>query len=480
MQKSIIYLAILLTALTQTALADVKVKIRQTVSGQSYENTTYIKGKRQRTEQNMGGMQQVSITQCDLRRDIRLMPSAKTYMIDPFGDATTQENPSVTQTKTTTKTVSGGTVTSTVTIKDTGERKQMFGYTARHLIITTETEPSADACLTTKSKMETDGWYIDAEFAFDCDRTNEYRNYMNSQKPGCVDKYNMKTIGTAKRGYPVWEKMTMFDETGKESMSYVSEVLEISKATLDASLFDVPADYRQVKDATELYASMSSSSSSVSQTSSMNSSSSQSNSSINSSIRNSSTQTQDVPTTVGAKKEGVIRIGLVKVKAEKVGDGINAQELSAAIQNSLVEYLKGTNIEIVRIEALLPSAIDAEAKEKECDYVVYANVSHKKGGGGFGMFSKIAPAIGGILPSTGATNSIAGSVASQSIYTAASMSGSIKSKDEISLDVKVNAPGTPAAVVSKQVKAKAKSDGEDIISPMIEQVAQAIVDGVGK
>jgi len=40
---------------TQTAFADVKIKTRQTMSGQTYEGTVYIKGKRQRTERNMGG-----------------------------------------------------------------------------------------------------------------------------------------------------------------------------------------------------------------------------------------------------------------------------------------------------------------------------------------------------------------------------------------------------------------------------------------
>ncbi len=54
-----LYFALFLSLLflsTQT-FADVKIKSKQTAGGQTYENTTYIKGKRQRTEQNMGGMQ---------------------------------------------------------------------------------------------------------------------------------------------------------------------------------------------------------------------------------------------------------------------------------------------------------------------------------------------------------------------------------------------------------------------------------------
>lgn len=41
-------------AFSSGAFADVKIKSRQTTGGQTFENTTYIKGKRQRAEQNTG------------------------------------------------------------------------------------------------------------------------------------------------------------------------------------------------------------------------------------------------------------------------------------------------------------------------------------------------------------------------------------------------------------------------------------------
>ena len=57
---------------------------RQMMSGQTFEHTTYIKGKRQRTEQNMGSMQMINLTQCDLKRAVQMNPAAKTYLIDLF------------------------------------------------------------------------------------------------------------------------------------------------------------------------------------------------------------------------------------------------------------------------------------------------------------------------------------------------------------------------------------------------------------
>jgi hypothetical protein len=236
-----------LITLTGVASADTKVKSRQTSGGQTYENTSYIKGKRQRSEMNNGQM--IVVQQCDLRRNIQIMPQAQAYIIQPYDSAantnSTNTAPTSSQPSATTR---GGVVTSTVTTKDTGERKQMLGYTARHIITMMETESSPEACSQTKSKMQIDGWYIDAAFALECDSGITYRPYTSPQSGGCQDRYVTKQVGTAKRGYPVWEKTTMFDPSGVESFSTINEVVEFSQATLDPSLFDVPAGYREVKD----------------------------------------------------------------------------------------------------------------------------------------------------------------------------------------------------------------------------------------
>jgi hypothetical protein len=474
MKKQFILFAIIILSLSTLAFADVKIKSKQTMGGESYENTTYIKGKRQRTE-SMNGMM-TNITQCDLRRGIQLNPQSKTYIINPFDDGTTPDNKPV-NTKTDNVVRVGGTVTTTVTVKDTGERKQMFGFAAKHLIITMETISSPDACSPTNMKMQTDGWYIDAEFVLDCDQTYQSYNRNPKKSGGCRDKYSMKQIGTAKRGYPVYEKMTMFDEKGKETMSSVNEVVELSKATLSADLFDVPKDFREVSDASQMYAM---SNYGADGSTSMNLPNSGKNSSSAMSLPKSSDSSASTP--VGAKKDGTVRIG-VAVKTGAVGEGITAGDLAGAVQGTLGDYLKGTNVEIVVLEAKLPSAFENEANRKDCDFVLIATVSHKKGGGGFGgMFGKVvAPAIAqtGIGHTGSTAGNIAGQVATTAIVSAGQATSNIKPKDEITLDLNMKQTGG-AAVLTKQFKAKAKSAGEDIISPVVEQAAQAIIDAAKK
>jgi hypothetical protein len=418
----------------------------------------------------------VNITQCDLRRAIQLNPATKTFVVNEFGDITPSND--TPQTKGVSRPVTrGGRVIWTITIKDTGERKQMFGYTARHLIITMDTDSTPEACSKTKRKMQTDGWYIDFDFAFDCDQQYAYQARPSVKSSGCQDKFEMKTIGTAKRGFAVYEKMTFFDESGKETMSMVNEVVELSKTTLDPVLFEVPADYRQVENASQMYAEMSASSTS-SVISGQNSGAS------------SSTSTMSLPRTnatgsaepLGVKKPGTIRIGIASVKTGAVGDGITANDLAAAVQNSFADYLKVPNVEVVQLETKLTSAIDAEAQQKECDFVVYTTVSHKKGGGGFGMFGKaLGTAIGqtGIGHTGSTAGNITGQIATQTVVLATSMSSQVKAKDEITLDIKLARNGGVSAL-AKVYKAKAKSNGDDIISQVIEQAATNIVETIGK
>jgi len=462
-----------LVVLSATAMADTKVKIRQTSGGQTYENTSYLKGKRQRSE-NMGG-QMVTVTQCDLRRNITIMPATQTYMIQSYDQpSTSTANTAGRPTGPSTPTTKGGLVTSTVTTRDTGERKQMFGYTARHIITTMVMDSSPDACNTTKMKMETDGWYIDAAFALDCDLGSNYTPPRTHASGGCQDRYQTKTIGAAKKGYPVYEKMTMFGPDGRETFTTINEVVEFSQATLDPSLFDVPAGYREVED----FASMYGAPSGMPSAADIAAAASGDTSSTTNSRPSSTASTAAKPTeALGPKKAGVIRIGVVTVKPDKVAEGMNAANLATAVQATLQEKLKAPNVEAVPIQATVLNQIEAEARQKECDYLVYTTVSHKKGGGGFGSVfgSTAAQVAAATVPYGGSTTAAIATNTAASVVVA-----DIKAKDELTVDVRLEKPGAGYPAFSKQYKGKAKAAGEDIVTPPTTQAAQGIIEAATK
>ena len=474
-KTTIVRIAIVITCLSilsATASADTKVKSRQTSGGQTYENTSYIKGKRQRSETNSGQM--IMIQQCDLRRNIQIMPQAKMYMIQPYDQPSTSTTPNnSTPAATTSQPVKkGGVVTSTVTTKDTGERKQMFGYTARHIITMMEMKSSPDACSTVNTKMEIDGWYIDAAFALDCDSSRGYTNYKPRASGGCQDRYETKTIGMAKKGYPVWEKMTMFGPDGAQSFTTINEVVEFSQATLEQSLFEIPEGYQEVEDFASAFsaAAAAAGASDTSNTSTPSSSAT---------MTMPSTATQPAASTanaVGPKREGVIRFGVPAVKTGNVAEWMNAQNLAQALQATLTQNLKGTNVEAVVIDAT-GAGIQAEAQQKQCDYIVFANTSHKKGGGGFG--SMLSSGVAQVASNVGYGSGAAAAVATNAVV-AATVAQNIKAKDELTLDVRLERPTSTTPSFAQTFKGKAKSAGEDIITPLTQQAAQAIIASVGK
>jgi hypothetical protein len=236
--------ALVLGAAT-VASADVKVRKRMTVSGggaSALEMVEYVKGNRVRTESNFGGLVMVTLQQCDLNRVVQINEATKRYFVMPVGAAAAPAaNPATAATK------RGGVITITTTLVDTGERKQIHSMTARRIKTTIVQEPGPGACDTTASRVETDGWYVDLDGYGDACTTAATGTGFGGAAGGCVDEIRMKTVGTAKLGYPV----TFTVNVGGPGAS-TFEVVEVSKAALDAALFEIPAGYTQVDSYTAL------------------------------------------------------------------------------------------------------------------------------------------------------------------------------------------------------------------------------------
>src|SRR5437899_3814101 len=136
---------------------DFKITFKQSMgSGQEMQSTTMIKGLRERSETSMNvpgmpagmGAGMVTITECDLKRTIQLNDRARKYMVTPMdsGDTEMPSTPSSGGRSSGGPSRRGGVVTMTINTVDTGERREMFGFTARHLKQTMTSESSPDAC----------------------------------------------------------------------------------------------------------------------------------------------------------------------------------------------------------------------------------------------------------------------------------------------------------------------------------------------
>jgi hypothetical protein len=189
------------------------------------------------------------------------------------------------------------------------------------------------------------------------------------------------------------------------------------------------------------------------------------------------------------------KICLVLPKAQ-LGQGTSGADVAEPVRATLTAYLGGPATELVPLTARIPIQIDAEAQEIGCAYVLYSAVTQKKGGGFGKMFAAAAPiagmvgGMGGMGGNYGAM--MAGQAVAQVATTAAAQSAqqeamealggaaksNIKKGDQITLEFKLLKPGEAQPVIAQSGVAKAKENGEDLVSPLIEQAATAVLTAI--
>ncbi len=189
-----------------------------------------------------------------------------------------------------------------------------------------------------------------------------------------------------------------------------------------------------------------------------------------------------IPATAPApnvKRAGVIRIGIVQPRMDLGPASTNAAE---TLRGLLGQYLSGPTLETVPLTAMLPIQAASEGQQKQCDYILYVGLSQKKSGG-FGLL-RSAQSMAGMVPvlgMAGRAGAIVGQAAAQTALSAAGQVASgVKAKSEVSLEYQLIAPGATSPLAANSERAKAQSEGQDVITPMVEHAAAAITGAILK
>jgi hypothetical protein len=265
MKNSIILtFTIVLTALPVFADWKLTQKVKMG-EGASQSTTIYSKGVRQRRETKMDlgaeagdpdvqammaqmGMSMpafpVHVSQCDLKQDIYLNEKQRSVFIDYYDWSTLP--PEKLARHPNQKVVIKGTVTTDSYFVDSGKRQQMFGLTARWVKHTMTVETSADSCDGASSmKIEQEGWFV----ILSLDREACPIERPPGGKGGCRPKVIIKR---AQNPGVMLTGTTRMYQGSKVAATSEIETLELSKATLDQALFDVPKDWTEVDSYDEL------------------------------------------------------------------------------------------------------------------------------------------------------------------------------------------------------------------------------------
>lgn len=536
---------------------DLQIKKNITVGGNVVSSSeTTIKGARERTVNQTPMGNTITIQQCDLKRTVHINDQAQTYFVanDGQDDAAAKAaamfgGAPAAQT--------GGYITESTSIVDTGERKTINGYAARHLKMKVSIQPSKTACSQQSQQFEVDGWYADLS-----KESSSCQQYLPPvrQTEGCSDRIIHKLSGSGKPGYPLTQAVTLHQDDGS-TMQVLVDASEITKQDLPKELFDVPAGYHEVKSLAELnnipaiqapqqaayaaapqtayaatpqtamppaqaapkgksLASMMlnpaaamamgqkgmglnpaaqmamAQSAAMGQQAAMNQQAMMGGGNgfmMGQGMQAAGGAPVAAPQQLGPKAPGKIRIGVAPPDAQ-LGQGNNAgADYSTPIRNVEVALMSGPAIEIAALESHVALQLQAEAQQKQCDYILLSGVTVKhSSGGSFGKFMKIGQTAASLNPAVMMTKSMGTMVAAQTVATAtqqmaaqqmqqqaisqlAGFNGQIKSKDDVTVQYQLVATGQGTPIMQNTLEGKAKSDGQDVLTPLLQQTANAVL-----
>lgn len=163
----------------------------------------------------------------------------------------------------------------------------------------------------------------------------------------------------------------------------------------------------------------------------------------------------------------------------------NAADAGTAVRDVFVSFLSGPSMQPVPLEARVRQLAIEEAKQKNCAYFVSASLSRKRGGGGSAFGQALGRAAGTAAWYVPGAAGVGGAVVrGLSVGAAEAMqqiASSTRAKDEVRLEWTLTPLSSPSASpTSKNDKLKASSDGEDLLTPLVQRAAETIVQTVLK
>lgn len=197
-----------------------------------------------------------SVVRCDLRESLDLSPDSLTYDARPYPAPRVTEAQARAFGLRTTPNYRTAEPTERIetNYQDTGERKEFFGFTARHIIITTQQIPLGDRRSLPRTEIQ-DGWYINVPLT-SCERQHAIET---KDDPVIYPNWTVENIENITTGdvldptegwLPAEEKritrqtVMLPDGTTRES-GYGSEVhiTKIEEVPMDPALFGPLAFY---------------------------------------------------------------------------------------------------------------------------------------------------------------------------------------------------------------------------------------------
>ena len=186
------------------------------------------------------------------------------------------------------------------------------------------------------------------------------------------------------------------------------------------------------------------------------------------------------PATTAQPSAGQTCIAIVLPSVKGV-DG-DATAFGNSLRELFMSYLTGPSLKAIALDARLASQAVEEARQKECEHLLLTAVTRKRDEG-----SRFGKALGQAAGAAawyavpyggGAAAAAAHGAAVAGAYAVSNMAQTTKAKDEVTLEYRFGSVASAATATPKSEKAKANSDGEDLLTPLVEKAAESIAAAV--
>jgi len=157
----------------------------------------------------------------------------------------------------------------------------------------------------------------------------------------------------------------------------------------------------------------------------------------------------------------------------------SATDIGNGVRDLFASFLNGPSIKTIALEARLESQALVEAKQKSCGNLLVMTLTVKHGRGGL-MSKAIGQGLGTAamyapVPGSGVAAAAARSAVIGGAQTVSTLASSTKAKDEMQLEYRLAAIADPEHATPHTEKAKARTDREDLLTPMAERASKTIV-----
>lgn len=154
----------------------------------------------------------------------------------------------------------------------------------------------------------------------------------------------------------------------------------------------------------------------------------------------------------------------------------SAEDAATGLRDLISKYLSGPSLRVVALDSRLPTQAAAEAREKNCEPILVMSLTRKSGGGK--LTRALGQAAGGssfYIPGGGTVGSVVVSTAAQAgLRTAAALASSTRAKDTMTVDYRLQSATGDIRFGPRTETQKASVDGEDLLTPVVARVAEAI------